>query len=415
MIITIPIWCDKEQQEHPITLEINQWGKWTIVDSLCMQKYGRAFGLMMPCAKSILSEKQTVSTGYAIAKAASKEIIKTSEPLAMFEYLYDFFKENETVQSTFISETINQIITLKETGMPLLEQLIQRYDINIQHAFSFTIESVKQRIRNKIRIPRKLSITSSFIHYTRINNIDKIKQLLNTIVREKIIIALPAIFLNIKRNNPLNELYIDAILKMTNEETIRQYLYDTNPKLSESALIILDKINPPDLVEIVLPIIHKSYNIEEIIRTIIEEKTTDKDWKPLLEAFKQIHYPPTLSVIYKALMKIKQKQNNPTLLQYLKTTSQLTEEKERQTIYLIIASNIQTYIENPLLVLSDFEPNDKQIQHILIAIFYELTTDTTTQQRVITTIIEAIKEDKTQKYTPATIELLSRLLVRTNQ
>ncbi|GIW60449.1 MAG: hypothetical protein KatS3mg087_1515 [Patescibacteria group bacterium] len=414
MIITIPIWCDKEQQEHPITLEINQWGKWTIVDSLCMQKYGRAFGLMMPCAKSILSEKQTVSTGYAIAKAASKEIIKTSEPLAMFEYLYDFFKENETVQSTFISETINQIITLKETGMPLLEQLIQRYDINIQHAFSFTIESVKQRIRNKIRIPRKLSITSSFIYYTRINNTDKIKQLLNTIIREKITIALPAIILNIKQYNPLNEIYISAVRKLASDETIRQLLYSDNLQVCVSALIILNKIDAPDLMYIALHIMHKSHNIEEIVADIIERKATDKDWNILIETFKQTNFPTTHSKIYNSLKKIKDKQDASPLLQYLKTNPYIPEEKQRQTIYLIVDCNIQTYIENPSQLLSDFEPNNKHIQTALIELFYELEKDIKTQQKVLKTILKTMQEDETRKYTNETIEIVSSLIDKPN-
>ncbi len=274
------------------------------------------------------------------------------------------------------------------------------------------IESEKEKTKNKIRIPRKLSITSSLIKYIRIENKEKIQQLLNTVIREKITLAIPTIFMHIQHKNPLNEMYIDTILKFLDEKAIRAYLHSENPKVVESAVLILTKLNPPDLLETILPVISKSYYIEEIAIKIIETKATDKHWDILIQAFKTAQYQDTYTAIAKALQKIKPKQHDTTLLQYLKTNPDISIEKQRQAIKTIIHANIQTYKENPTLLLKDLEPKEIHLEYIIIYLFLALAKEQETRQQVIKRFIEALKQDTTQKYSPQTIQTLSKIYLK---
>jgi len=402
MVITFNINC-WNNTVHPITVDISDWDNWTIIDSPCIQQYGKLFGAMTPCA-------QNIKSNYYYTKISLKESIITTivEQFELTEKTIQTFKQFTTIigqkdydtLESFIRQTIKRLSTFGESSIPIMQKLIQESTFYVRHTILSQIASQKNTFN--FQLPREIDITTDFLNEACLKNqdsdTDKIKQLLKIIAEEQIRLAAPIIFSQIQENEPLKNEYIDTILKFEeyNIEKCMEYIQTKILNFVERALLVLEKINPPNIVEIAAPFADEAATIKKIVHRIIQNQARKQHIPTLIQILLTSESHITRVQISKILSKLHAKEITPTLLEYLQQNPQDQDKKE--IIYAtIIRIHLRRYETNPLQILEDFKPNIKELKIILEALLHQLSDKRKAQEKIMSALIKEIKKENFPK------------------
>ncbi len=151
MIISITVPCANDTS-HPITLDIVGWDNWTILDSPCVQQYGKMFGLMQPCAE--YAKNKTSDTYEKIIKAIGAERNKIHQAIQILHEIATFATSNFVVK-----KAIKEMFRFGEDAIPSLHSLLTTYDIFKQSWAAETIKKLNQK--KQIKIPQQQNISSN--------------------------------------------------------------------------------------------------------------------------------------------------------------------------------------------------------------------------------------------------------------
>ncbi|GIW60450.1 MAG: hypothetical protein KatS3mg087_1516 [Patescibacteria group bacterium] len=401
MLITINISCENNRT-HPIKLDISDWDNWIIVDSPCKKKYGKLFGDMTPCAQNVKSiyyhTRRSLKTD--IVESITKRFKLNKKTIDRFKQFASIIQNDSDTLKFFIKSTIDKLLKFGEQANTTIIMLVQESNEYIQQLILDEISSQK---RNKtLQISREIDITTELINelieYTQSDDknqhIEKIKQLLTIIKEEQIDIAAPIIFRKIEDDEPLNDEYIETILKLKryNKDKYREYLHSKRLYLIEPSLLILEKINPPDIIEIAAKFVEDITTLKNIAVRIIRKEAKKQHAELLIKILKESEDPSVLHQTSKILSKIKTKEIINTLSQFIKQNPQTPETRKHIIYATLIRMQFKAYVNNPLKILEDFKPNAKEIKIILEAIRYNLWDKNGREQKIINAIVRQIKK-----------------------
>jgi 3-methyladenine DNA glycosylase AlkD len=373
MLITINTICESNAS-HPITIDISDWDNWTIVDSPCIQQYGKMFGLMQPCAQNIKSNYYYAQTtlNNQIVKTIINEFKTKEQIINIFKQFSSIVEHDTTTLKSFVKKAIKKILEIETEANTIIYTIIRESNSHIQNVILQEITALKQQ--KKIQLGKEIDTTTQLIQYIESNHNNqhetKIKRLLSIIQKEQITIAAPIIFNKISEGEPLADEYIKTLIQLNKqiEDECRAYLQSQKNHLIEPALLILEKINPPDIVEIAVQFVDNLYTIRNVALRIINRQANEKHISLLLNTFKQSKDITTIYQITKTLRKFKTKEITDTFIQFIKENQKIDETCKHIVYATLISMNLQTYEDNPLKILEDFQPNAKEMTIILGAI-----------------------------------------------
>lgn len=397
MIITINIPCGNTT--HPATLEVKEYEKSVVIDSECAQKYGRFFGMMSPCANYVKNNQfetiKLIIKELAPNKRNNQETIqKLTELIELLDREY------------FIIRAIRQLARFEQNAIPALHKILTMYNIEKQQQAAKAIRKIQKR--KQIQIPKETEYILILQDAIQRRDSRTIQKILETITTHQIYDAVPTIFMAIEEENKSKKALIEAYLQLeTNPLEKALHFYKTGTdRHKEAALLILETIDPPELLNIALDAVNDFGALGIIASRIIKNKATKEHLDKLIETINKAEYTTTIECIGETIIKLYQTEAQQIFINYIKNNPNIQDWKKRRIIKYIAKSDTQRYKTNPTRVFQDFNPDIAELAEFLEGLQTNTFHSEKTIEKIIKTITIKLENDPPQDYDPFSIRYL---------
>ncbi len=239
-----------------------------------------------------------------------------------------------------------------------------------------------------------------------------IKNILHQIITDNIRDAAPTIFYYISDNSNIErKLYINAFLQIEPNalEIATQLLHTGTYLQQETAMLVLEAIDPPNLFDTAIQVINGFGVTEAIAARIIKAKAKETDIDRLLDIITQADYTLPVDSICETIIQICPTKAQNIFFEYfesIKNNPNMKDWKRRKIIKYISKSDKERYKQNPLQFLKDFDPDESEILEFLEGIQSNIHHSDKTKQRIIQKIKEELEENLPFRYDPTTIRYI---------
>ncbi|GIW60454.1 MAG: hypothetical protein KatS3mg087_1520 [Patescibacteria group bacterium] len=171
----------------------------------------------------------------------------------------------------------------------------------------------------------------------------------------------------------------------------------------EPAILILEAIDPPNLLDIACETANGFGTTEKIAARIIQNKAKTTDINRLLDIITKANFTIPVNAACDTITKICPTNAQNIFFEYLETNQNIQDWKRRIIIGYIAESDVKRYNQNPLQVFDDFKPNEIELLEFLKGILKNKHYTEETKQQIIQTITEELEENLPPHYDPITV------------